>query len=315
MGWTLTPCYTNDSNLHNLYGFRGNDFNITKNSDSTRIVCIGGSTTYGTSVIDYKNSYPYQLGLFLNNYSDHEFEVINAGVGNADSWYSLINYFFNIQYLKPDILIIYHGDNDLESRFSYPKNKYKSDNTGNISSSVNILSRQSIFNHSFTLRLLGYHSSLLRTITGKIYPYDSLNTLYSSDTNYYYKYLDSLKNNTNHNEQFWQDLLDSNSLFYTKNNLTNIIMAAKKHSTSVILSSFMYIDVTNETSSPCYKRGISEYNVMVNDLSFDLNISYFDLASNFPSDNSFFDIDGIHMNEKGNKLKAKLIAEHILETY
>lgn len=134
LSWYPTPDYENvEGDKHNSLGFRGEKVKNPKPKNQYRIVALGGSTTYTTGVPTYKKSYPYLLQRKLNNQGyKKDIRVINAGVGNYDSWNNLINLEFRVLGLNPDLLILYMGDNDFETRFVYPFKEYKADNTGRI---------------------------------------------------------------------------------------------------------------------------------------------------------------------------------------
>ena len=54
---------------------------------------------------NYKKTYPYLMGEKLRDMGYSNVNVINAGVGNADTWYSLINLEFRVLDLDVDYLI------------------------------------------------------------------------------------------------------------------------------------------------------------------------------------------------------------------
>ncbi|MFH1189230.1 MAG: SGNH/GDSL hydrolase family protein [Candidatus Omnitrophota bacterium] len=61
---------------------RGERYELKKERDIYRIVCIGGSTTFGGS--EYREAYPYYLERILNDgRSGRRFEVINSGIAAA----------------------------------------------------------------------------------------------------------------------------------------------------------------------------------------------------------------------------------------
>ena len=95
----------------NSYGFRGEDFALEKNPEKYRIFMVGGSTTFGSGSTSDKNTIPYLLEkIFIEN--DYNVEVINAGVGAADSReeaYKIRNMY---KIYQPDLFLIYDGWND-----------------------------------------------------------------------------------------------------------------------------------------------------------------------------------------------------------
>lgn len=119
VGWINNPrFYINNQKQNNSYGYRGEEFNLFKDTNSIRIICIGGSTTYGYGVDNVKETYPFCLEVILKNkYPKKNIEVINAGLNAASSIEELMNYQFKIRYLKPDIVIIKSAGNDAANQY------------------------------------------------------------------------------------------------------------------------------------------------------------------------------------------------------
>lgn len=95
--------------------FRGKRFTVEKPQDVYRIVCLGGSFTYGWP---YNNkpsvAYPAVLEGVLNSLADYDkrFEVINAGVGGYTSYQALFYFKHRLYKLDPDLVTICFGAND-----------------------------------------------------------------------------------------------------------------------------------------------------------------------------------------------------------
>ena len=115
LGYALSPNWQKGKNRHNAHGFRGEEIK-EKTSGTLRIVCIGGSTTYTTALEDYRLSYPFLLEQNLKQNGFDHVEVINAGVGNWSTYESFINLQMRLFELEPDMLVIYHATNDIQSR-------------------------------------------------------------------------------------------------------------------------------------------------------------------------------------------------------
>ncbi len=88
-------------------------------STGFRIVCLGGSTTWGTGV-EPAEAWPMVLERILRD-DGYDIEVINAGF----PWYttadSLVNYSLLLRYYQPDAVVIMHGVNDLCRSFPQPR--------------------------------------------------------------------------------------------------------------------------------------------------------------------------------------------------
>jgi len=97
----------------NSLGFRGPYFKKNKPPDTFRIVAMGGSTTAGM----YENelTYPRLLERMLNRFSTgkRKIEVINAGVWGYTSCQVMKRYKKEILDLKPDLILLMSGWNDI----------------------------------------------------------------------------------------------------------------------------------------------------------------------------------------------------------
>ena len=103
----------------NQYGYRyGGGL---KEKGKIRILCIGGSTTWGDGVAWGAQTYPAQLEKYLNNYG-YNVDIVNSGVPYYSSAEVLTSLCFKGVYTEPDIVLIHTGGNDsgpLCSPFEY----------------------------------------------------------------------------------------------------------------------------------------------------------------------------------------------------
>lgn len=93
---------------HNSDGFRGKE--IPEKSNATRIIAIGGSTTYGVGVSD-RQTWPYYLDSLLGK----GYEVLNFGIPGHTTVENIILATFIIPEFEPDIVMILVGENDLRN--------------------------------------------------------------------------------------------------------------------------------------------------------------------------------------------------------
>lgn len=103
----------------NAHGFRFGGKLRSKNS--YRIMCIGGSTTWGDGAPDSIDTYPAQLEIYLQS-KGFDVNVINAGVPYHTSLDALMRFITKGIYFKPDMLLINTGLNDngpLQSPYNY----------------------------------------------------------------------------------------------------------------------------------------------------------------------------------------------------
>ena len=123
LGYIPYPGYKkNGITQHNEDGYRGNKVPFLK-SGKLRILCLGGSTTYGSTVDSPSEAYPARLEVLLTNYLVHDsilgkkykgVEIINAGLESGTSAEELQQYLFKYRYYKPHIVIVHSGVNDAE---------------------------------------------------------------------------------------------------------------------------------------------------------------------------------------------------------
>ena len=116
--WVPKPGYVlrgkrNNISINSL-GFRGAEFPFEKPQDEIRIVCLGGSTTFCADTSSDENAWPALLESRLRSqYNSAQVRVINAGVPRYTTDDSLSNLKQRVRQLAPDVIIVYHGNNDL----------------------------------------------------------------------------------------------------------------------------------------------------------------------------------------------------------
>jgi len=102
---------------HNRVGCRAEDVPMARRPGVTRIVTVGGSTTYSTLVRRNEDVYTYRLQALLAEWAGQRglgrtFEVINCGVPGATSAENLSRYIFALSEYRPDLLVVQQGIND-----------------------------------------------------------------------------------------------------------------------------------------------------------------------------------------------------------
>jgi lysophospholipase L1-like esterase len=113
--------YTNAPNFRgagyqqtNSLGYRNEEFEIQKDKDTIRILCLGGSTTYMWPYIkNPKDTWVAQLETKLQAISGKRVQVINAGLSYGTSAEAVAGYVFRYRHLQPDIIIYHGGGNDV----------------------------------------------------------------------------------------------------------------------------------------------------------------------------------------------------------
>ena len=123
LGYVPYPGYKKfDVVQHNDAGYRGAKVPMLK-TNKFRVLCLGGSTTYGLGVNLPNETYPAQLEILLDDYIHHDSilskkytgaEVINAGLEAGTSAEELQQYLFKYRYYRPDAVVVHSGVNDAE---------------------------------------------------------------------------------------------------------------------------------------------------------------------------------------------------------
>lgn len=292
-----TPNYKKGLNYHNSQGYRSREFNPEKPKNIYRIVTLGGSTTYTVKVEDNEKTFPYQLERILREkYGNSNVEVINAGVGGYNSWESLINFQFRVLDINPDLVIVYHGTNDVHTRLVLP-DAYKGDNSGRRKQWS--LPGVSFMEHSLLLRVirrkLGFNSQV------------GLGSLVNPPT---FVGVGSGKK-WNEKKDYAAELLEKNPPVYFRRNLINMLSIARTNDVSIAFATWAHSPYLNDyASTDVYQLGFKENNEVVKKVAGRYGAHLFDFASVMPKDEKYW-ADGRHVNEEGALLKANLFADFI----
>jgi len=99
---------------HNALGLRGPETTWEKPAGVYRIVCLGGSSTYGFGPTSDATTWPARLQEHLNAAAPPlRVEVLNGGCQGYTSFESLINLSIRLIDLQPDLVVVYHAINDM----------------------------------------------------------------------------------------------------------------------------------------------------------------------------------------------------------
>jgi lysophospholipase L1-like esterase len=97
----------------NPLGYRSPDRALAKPAGTRRVLCAGGSTTLDLQAADDASTWPWMLEGRLRS-AARPVEVWNAGFPGWTSLESLISFAIRDVDLDPDVLIVFHGINDLQ---------------------------------------------------------------------------------------------------------------------------------------------------------------------------------------------------------
>lgn len=304
LNYVTTPNYDDGVNRHNSLGFRGPEVAMPKPPGVFRIVAIGESTTYSIKVHDWREAYPAVLERILReDYGYSSVEVVNAGVGGYDTHESLINLEFRVLDLRPDLLLIYHGHNDIHTRLVDPK-VYRGDNIGRrrqwdlTGAGVWQLRLPSVL-----LRYLAINLGLVKPLTlDEIVSRQDCCVVRNPDEPY-----SDLGGLTP------REALQANPPIYFERNLRNMVAIARTGGSNVLLMTFAVNP--NEWgigATEYYQEATREHNDVIVRLSRELNVPVFDFASAMPLDPAYW-VGSIHYSAEGEVVHARLIANYLIE--
>ena len=226
--------------------------------------------------------------------------MINCGVAGYNSWESLINLEFRVLDLEPDLIIVYHGTNDVHARLAEPS-CYRGDNSGRRKQwgGPLIVAWKHLSCLRVLLRGIGYCCNNIK-LKDQIY----LEHLVCKSDTMHHIYSTQPKHEIG-------EILKSNPPIYFQRNLRNIIAIAKEHEIDVLFATWAYSPYFNDYASNLYYiQGFEENNRVVREVAATHDIYLLDFATIMPQEKKYW-FDGRHVNEAGAKKKAELFAEFI----
>lgn len=302
-----TPDWSRGVDHHNSLGFRGVEVAPIKPPGVFRIACLGGSTTYGSGVEDPSQAYPGALERELR-IRGHAVEVVNAGCPGWSSLQSLINLQIRVLELAPDLVIVYHGINDVHPRLVWPPRAYRRDQTGYIAP-----------------RPLSPRwweaSSVLRTLAvlgGLVEPEASLSRLLGEPPP------------TDFSIEFWRQtrdgvyprgifaevsaakMLATNRPVFFEANLRSMAAISRASGAATVFMTWAYDRGVSPRNDPRlatmeYQEAIAEQNNVVRNLSVELGAPLLDLVAESISGDEY--VDGSHFTTAGNRRRAAILAD------
>ena len=273
-------------NRHNALGYRGAEVAREKPAGTYRILVLGGSTTYETSVEDWRQGSTAELERVLHErHGRTEVEVVNAGCGGWNSWESLVDLQFRGLALDPDLVVLYLGTNDVHTRL-VPAGSYRRDNTG--------------FRRPWEDDVGWWHrSTVLHGLAVRLKLARRNSVAARSEVEY------------DEDELDFEACLDANPPTYFADNLEQMIVLAKHRGAQVLAVTFAWCaDKDDYAATPHYQRGFRETNEVIRAAAAEHSVGLFDYAAVMPADGSYWS-DGRHVNVAGARAKAELYAEHI----
>lgn len=322
LGYVTSANFQRGENKHNGLGFRGGDVSAEKPEDTYRIVAVGGSTTYSVHVEDYRESYPDLLNDYLHNAGFDSVEVINAGVSGYSSYDNLINLSFRVLPLKPDLIILYQGFNDIDDRFVYPNSRYLGDNSGTLTSAISDRVMPGIWEYSTYLRILGIRTDYIQS-HGDF----DLHANQSASSSYTSEFKRQVNRGTYPSGIFKEvpaeNMLTDNPPIHFQQNLVTMLGIAESHNVdlllmTMVLSKDFHARTGSEKSkfysNEVFQSAMAEHNDITRRIAESTETPFFDLALEFPDDPALL-TDGLHMNAEGNRVRARLIGDFVIREF
>ena len=308
--------------MHNSLGFRGREFAFSKPDNVYRIVALGGSTTYSSGVNDFENSYTSLLEKYLHESGFDAVEIINAGASGYTSHQNLINMQFRVLPLQPDLMIVYQGFNDIQARFVYPSSRYLGDRSGSLRPFVRGIFMPNITEYSTALRILGIRLGVTSSHSALDWHLQRRPNSYVGDT-----FIQQFQVETYPSGIFKEvsaaEILAENPPVHFERNTAHMLALANHSDVNILLVTMALDDDFHETAGIATRRfstsdefvfAMAQHNELIRSLGAQFNSPVFDLADVFPDDYTLF-TDGLHMTEKGNRLRAQLIGDFVIRQF
>jgi lysophospholipase L1-like esterase len=307
--YVLRPNYNDDNNkfMHNGYGLRGKSFDIKKPPGVFRIVCLGASTTYCIYAWE-RQTYPDRLEQLIEKNGLGPVEVLNAGVPGWTSMETLINFQLRLLNLDPDMIIVYHGHNDIfpqgYNNFSIDYSHYRDPD---YSFRYTNFIYKPIFRFSNSLLLISYLASTRLGINLFGWSYTDENPIYGVIQFENRPTEDKLIGNFAKEQYNWS----------YRNNLETLIQICQARKIKVVLCTLafrkdlFYSGIIPESTAmlPYIKTQLMENNETVRTLACEYDVPLVDCAAE-PALQDYL-VDQCHFNVQGQRARAQMIYEHI----
>ena len=285
---------------HNALGYRSDEFTLEKPANVFRILVLGGSTTYGAAMSNYQDTWPHLMQNILNQNLASEYErieVINAGLSGATSAELLSGWIFRHQYLKPDLLMIHTGGNDMNPLL-YPDYNPEYTHFRARGGSYRMPFREVII---FLVDL----SNTIKLLSLAFLPDDNLYPVYIGQP-YLFDKLDLVETR--------QQIADISPTGFERNLIT-LVKNAQSNEVQVALFSFILPTLKHITSKDPYTGRLGEIipdaleknRVVMRSISRKNAITYFEASPSQLQDDLY--LDWCHLNKEGQQAKARLFSD------
>jgi lysophospholipase L1-like esterase len=303
LGYMLRPNFHSSRFSHNSYGFRGPSFSIEKPSGTLRIVLMGASTVYGVAVGDEETSAVQLENRLHTLLPGRQAEVLNAGVPGWNSRETLMNLRLRVLTLRPDIVVIVDGRNEV---FPQLFNNYQEDYSHY--RKVGYQFRNSNYTHKLLFRVSHLFMLVATSGRGRLgFSQCEENPAYGSIR---YENLPT-------DDELLQNANDNRRTEIFRHNLEQEIQLASEQNIQVILSTIPFYpkgyssDVLrgNQRTLPVISNWVAGNNEITRTVARKWRVALVD--ANATLSQPEFLVDDCHFNPRGEQAFADLILDAI----
>jgi len=274
--------------LNNL-GHFGRDVSPRKPAGVKRVACLGSSTT-ANNIADETTDhcYPEILQRMLDERCGAErAEVLNCGIGGWSTPDIFINFVLNILPLQPDVVIFYHGMNDLQH---YLADGFRPDYGHARSGLGEVLHR---------IRL----AWALPTISF-LHAYEWLKWKYLGTGNVRNDVMRFIVKSPAAYSRPIPDLAPERDV------LENLVLLCQARGIRVVIGSFAFFDHDGSEKLSRLAEGVRAENEMFRELAERRGCPFVDVSGLMPQDDIHF-VDEVHMSPVGMNLLARAMADAV----
>lgn len=261
-----------------------------------RIMCLGGSTTANSLwVVGDPDEYSYPLCLresLKQRDPDGRYEVLNCGMGGWTSAEILVNFALHLIDLRPALIVLYHGFNDLEASLTAP---FASDYSHSRKNFGEAYARIKLASRLPNLRLWKSYAFLKSRLLGfGNVRYDLLSSIRAGKPNLDNPFM---------------------GLDTERRNIRQLIQLCRANRIGVVLTTFAYHvheRVRDDRQVLKYRDGVRMENQVWCELAREYELPLVDLAALVPDEDAYF-VDTIHFTPEGMRCVADHLARCIVE--
>ena len=296
----------------NSLGYQNDEFKKTKDSDTYRIVLVGGSTVINIDV-SYEKNVGKVLEDELTNYYHKKFEVINAGVQGYTTEHSIIDYMFRISELKPDLVIMWHGVNDLYASCPTRLGAYKSD----YSHLIGQLENPVISYFKKPIIQVNVHSAVADYILNlaSLYLYTDITPILekrpqqirfanSKEFDFDFPSINSYRRNL----EYFVTVVKSDNVKVILGNQPNIYSKLKEY--KMDYASLVCYENGKRSSLQSVSKAMDQFNTVAKEVADKKDVPFIDLDAMLPKNRQYYS-DVVHWTAEGNAVIGKELFEFI----